>query len=144
MWLVYGAWYDGILRSDILWKKRGMGDMEDVGGMVNGENTVCGMVFVDGMIREKHSIWYGTFAVWYHGTVSWMYYKAKPAWWCGMFQYVRSVRVKYAVRVSSVTTLYIDHCRVFENISLADRQTDRQTNIHPSSNLPKQRLSSTN
>ena len=41
-----------------------------VGGMVYGKNSVCGMVGVDGMVREKHSIWYGAFAVWYHGTVS--------------------------------------------------------------------------
>ena len=83
------------------------------------------MVCVDGMGREKHSIWYGTFAVWYHGTMSWMYYMAKFAWWYGMFQYIRSVRVEYVVRISSVTSLYIGHWKVFENISLADRQTDR-------------------
>ena len=30
-----------------------------------------GMVCVDCMVREKQRIlWYGTFAVWYHGTVS--------------------------------------------------------------------------
>ena len=55
----------------------------------------------------------------------WMYYMAKFAWWYGMFQYIRSVRVEYVVRISSVTSLYIGHWKVFENISLADRQTDR-------------------
>ena len=74
------------------------------------------------------SIWYGTFAVWYLGTMPWMYYMAKFAWCYGMFQYVRSVWVEYVIRTSSsVTTLYIDHWKVFENISNADRQTDRQT-----------------
>ena len=29
--------------------------------------------------EKKHSIWYGTFSVWHHGTVSWMYYMAKFA-----------------------------------------------------------------
>ena len=41
-----------------------------------------------------------------------------------MFQFIRSVRVEYVVRVSSVTSLYIGHWKVFDNISLADRQTD--------------------
>ena len=94
--------------------------------MVYGKNTVSGMVCVDGMGRAKHSIWYGTFAVWYHGTVSWMYYIANFAWWYSMFQHIRSVRVEYVVRISSVTSLYIDHWKVFENINLPDRQTDRQ------------------
>ena len=107
-----------------------------------GENTVYGMVrlrygmvCVDGMVQEKHSIWYGTFAARYHGTVSWMYYMAKCAWWYGTFQYIRSVRVEYVVRVSSVTSLYIGHWKVFENPGLPDRQTDRQADLH----LPKQR-----
>ena len=52
---------------------------------------------------------------------------AKFALWYGMFQYIRSVWFEYVVRISSVTSLYIGHWRVFENISLADRQTDRQT-----------------
>ena len=56
-----------------------------------------------------------------------------------MFQYIRSVRVEYVVRISSITSLYIGHWKVFENISLADRQTDT-TDFH----LPKQKLSSTN
>ena len=108
------------------------GNMGYVGGMVYlvweyGRTTVCGMVCVDGMVREKHSIWYGTFAVWYHGTMSWMYYMAKFAWWYGMFQCIRSVGVEYVVRISSATSLYIGHWKGFKNISLADRQTDRQT-----------------
>ena len=41
-----------------------------------------------------------------------------------MFEYIRSVRVEYVVRISSVTTFYIDHWNVFENVSHADRQTD--------------------
>ena len=53
-----------------------------------------------------------------------------------MLQYMRSVRVEYVLRISSVTSLYIGNWKVFENIGLADRQTD----LH----LPKQRLSSTN
>ena len=52
---------------------------------------------------------------------------AKFAWGYGMFQYIRSVRVAYVVRISSVTSLYIGYWKVFENLSLADRQTDRQT-----------------
>ena len=59
-----------------------------------------------------------------------MYYMAKFAWWYGMFQYVRSVRVECVVRVSSVTTLCFNHWKGFEDISLADRQqTDRQIYI---------------
>ena len=92
-----------------------------------GNTTVCGMVCVDGFGRVKNSIWYGMFAVWYHGTMSWMYYMGKFAWWYGMLQCTRSVRVEYVVRISSVTRLYIGHWKVFENISLADRQTDKQT-----------------
>ena len=42
-----------------------------------------------------------------------------------MFQYIRPVRVEYVIRISSVTSLHIGHWKVFENISLADRQTDR-------------------
>ena len=85
------------------------------------------MVCVDGMVREKQSIWYGTFAVWYDGTMSWMSYKymAKFAWWYGMFQYIRPVRVEYVVRISSVTSIYIGHWKVFEEMSLADRYADR-------------------
>jgi len=117
----------------------------DIGGMVYGDiygkTTVCGMVCVDGMVREKHSIWYGTFVVWYHGAMSWMYYMAKFALWYGMFQYIRSVRVENVVRISIVTSLYIGHWKVFENISLrTDRQTDRQTRLQ----LPQLRLSFTN
>ena len=56
-----------------------------------------------------------------------------------MFQYIRSVRVEYVVRISSVTTLYTDHWKVFENISNADRQTD-ETDFH----LPQMTLSFTN
>ena len=54
---------------------------------------------------------------------------AKFAWWYGMFQYIwsASLRVEYIARISSVTTLYIDHWKVFETLSHADRQTDRQT-----------------
>ena len=93
-----------------------------------GRTTVCGMVCVDGMVREKHSIWYGTFAVWYHGTMSWMYYMAKFAWWYGMFQYIRSVRVKYVVQISYVTRLYIGHVesvRKYKPYGQTDRQTVR-------------------
>ena len=92
-----------------------------VGGIVYGKNTVCGMVCVDGMVREKHSIRYGMFAVWYHGTVLWVYYMAKFAWWYSVFQYIRPVRVEYVVRISSVTTLYIDYWKVFKDIRHADR-----------------------
>ena len=111
-----------------------------VGGMVYeniGKPPYVGIVCVDGMGREKHSIWYGTFAVWYHGTMSWMYYMAKFAWWYGMLQYIRSVRVEYVVRISSVTSFCLGLWKVFENKSLG---TDRQTYLH----LPKQRLNSTN
>ena len=41
---------------------------------------------VGGMVREKHGMWYGTLAVWYDGTVSWIYYMAKHrmcvVWYC--------------------------------------------------------------
>ena len=81
-----------------------------VGGMVYGKNTVCGIICVDGMVREKHSICYGTFAVWYHGTVSWMYYMANlPGGMVCFSTYIRPVRVEHVVRTSSVMTLYIDH-----------------------------------
>ena len=97
-------------------------------GYVGMKTTVCGMVCVDGMAREKHSIWYGTFAVWYHGSMSWMYYMAKFAWWYGMFQYIRSVRVEYIVRIPAVTSLYIGHWKVLKIKALrTDRETDRQT-----------------
>ena len=46
-----------------------------LGWYIYGKITVCGMVCDDGMVRGKHSIWYGTFAVWYHGTVLlWVYF----------------------------------------------------------------------
>ena len=73
-----------------------------------------------------------------------MYNMAKVAWWYGMLQYIRSVRVEYVVRTSSVTSLYIDHWNVCENISHADRQTVRQRDRQTSLHFPKQRLSSTN
>ena len=38
-------------------------------------------------------------------------------------KYIRSVRGEYVVRISSVTTFYIDDWSVFENIRHADRQT---------------------
>lgn len=91
---------------------------------------------------KKHGmfIWYigGTvwwyvymLVVWYDGTVSWMYYMVKLACcWYNMFQYIRSLRVKYVVRISSVTILHIDHCKVFESISQAARHTYRQTDSH--------------
>ena len=44
-------------------------DMGNIGGIVHGKNTARGMVCDDGMVREKHGTWYGTFWVWYHGTV---------------------------------------------------------------------------
>ena len=44
--------------------------------------------------------------------------------------YIMSVRVEYAVRISSAATLYIDHWNVFENSRHADRQTDRHTCNH--------------
>ena len=75
-------------------------------------------------VYDKVRLRYGTM-VRCHGVIM-----AKFAWWYSMFQYIRCVMVEYVERVSSVTTLYIDHCKVFENISLADRQTDRQTNMH--------------
>ena len=62
---------------------------------------VCGiyMVFWRYVVREKQIyytgktqyMWYGKLAVSYDGTVSWIYYMAKFAWWHGMFQYIRSV-----------------------------------------------------
>ena len=77
--------------------------------MVYGKSTVCGMmVCVGAMVREKCSMWHGTLAVWHDGTVSWIYYMAKFAWWYGMFQFIRPNRVEYVVRISCVTTLYID------------------------------------
>ena len=43
--------------------------MGHIGGIVHGKNTARGMVCDDGMVREKHGTWYGTFWVWDHGTV---------------------------------------------------------------------------
>ena len=60
-------------------------------------------------------------------------YMAKYCWWYGRFQYIRPVRVEYVAQVSSVTTLFIDHWNVFQNIRHADRQTGRQTDLQ----LPK-------
>ena len=57
-----------------------------------------------------------------------MYYMAKFTWWYGMFQYLRSVRVEYVVRKSSVTSLYIGHWKVlrkYKPCGQTDRQTDR-------------------
>ena len=66
-------------------------------------------------IWENHTMWYGT--CWHYGTgktqymvrhvcgmVPWydvvhVFYMAKFAWWYGMFQYKRSVRVEYVVRI---------------------------------------------
>ena len=69
-----------------------------VGGVLYGNMGktpyVCGMVCVGGMGREKHSILYGTFAVWYRGSMLRIYYMAKLVWWYGMLQHIRSVRVE--------------------------------------------------
>ena len=94
-----------------------------------GKTTVCGMVCVDGIMVRGNTHIYGMVALWYHGTMSGVYYMAKFAWWYSMFQYIRPVRVEYVARISSVTSLYIGRWQVFENISLADRQTDRQTDM---------------
>ena len=45
-----------------------------------------------------------------------------------MFQYIRKVRVEYVIRISSVTTLYIDYWNVCSKIY--DMRTDRQTDRH--------------
>ena len=55
------------------------------GNMGEPPYLVCGVVCVDGMVREKHSIWFGTFAVWYPGTMSWIFFTAKFTWGYGMF-----------------------------------------------------------
>ena len=70
---------------------------------------------------------YGMFVVWYEGTVSGMYSLTNFAWWYGILQYIRSVGVAYVVRMSSVTTLYIEQWKLFKTLSHADRQTDKQT-----------------
>ena len=46
--------------------------------MVYGKNTVRMWYdgIVGGMVRERHSMWYGMLAVWYDGAVSWIYYMA--------------------------------------------------------------------
>ena len=85
----------------------------------------------------------GTFAVWYHGTMSWMYYIAKFAWWYGMFQYKRSV--KGPIRRTNIICnklMYrpLESVRKYKPCGQTDRQTGRQTDLH----LPIQRLSSTN
>ena len=105
-----------------------------VGGMVYGNMGKPQYVvwYVLTVWHEKNTvpgIWYDTFAVRYHGTMSWMYYMAIFAWWYGILQYIRSVRVEYVVRIS-LTSLYIGHWKVFENNSLTDRQSDRQIFIH--------------
>ena len=104
------CWYGMMVRFDTLY----------------GKIKVCYMVCWWYGIWEKQGMWYGVLVVWYDGTMWWMYYMAKLARWYGMFQYIRGVRVEYVVRISSVTTLYIDHWNVFKHISRPDWQTDRQ------------------
>ena len=59
-----GTWYDGTTRLGILYGTHAV--VWDMGLVVRYMGkTPCGMVCVDGMVRKKHSIWYGTFAVWY-------------------------------------------------------------------------------
>ena len=69
--------------------------------------------YVGGMVR-----WYGTAGI---------FFMTKFAWWYGMSQYIGSLRVEYVARTSSVTTLNIDHWKVFEHIIHADRHAGRQT-----------------
>ena len=62
-----------------------------------------------------------------------MYYMASFAWWYGMFQYIRSVRVEYVVQISSGTTIYIDHQWKVFGKSKPCGQIGRETSLH----LPK-------
>ena len=53
---------------------------------------IYGILAVCGTGKTEYIyMWYGKLAVSYDGTVSWIYYMAKFAWWHGMFQYIRSV-----------------------------------------------------
>ena len=82
-------------------------------GMWENHRMWYGMCWRHGTGKTQYpGIWYGMFAVWYHGTMSWMYCMAKFAWWYGMLQLkITSRRVEYVVRISSVKTslLYISH-----------------------------------
>ena len=66
-------------------------------------------------------MWYDVLVVCYDVTVWWMCYMAKFAWWYGMFQYIRSVRVEYVVRISSVTTFHANYWIIFETVRHSDR-----------------------
>ena len=74
-------------------------------------------------------IWQCTFAVWYHGTMSWMYYTAKFAWWYSMLQY--KVRKKgsnrsYEYHLERAYISAIGKCSKIQALR-TDGQTDRQT-----------------
>ena len=80
-------------------------------------DTVCDIVCWYGLCTIWKITVCGMLVVRYDGTLWWMYYlytryMLNIAWWCGMFQYIRSVRVEYVVRISSVTTSYIGHWNV--------------------------------
>ena len=64
-------------------------------------------------------VWYGM-VVQSGGCIIWL----NNPWRYGMFQSIRAVRVEYAVRISSITTLHISHWNVFEIVRHADRRTD--------------------
>ena len=91
------------------------------------------MVCVDGMVREKHSIWYGTFAVWYHGTVSWMNYMAKiclVVWSVSVYK-VRKGRIRRTnIICNELIYRPLESVRKYKPCRLTDRQTDRQICIY--------------
>ena len=52
------------------------------------------------------------------------------AWWSSMFQDMRSVRVEYVVRTSSVTTEYIDHWNVLLLLVVRVRSVSTRNRWH--------------
>ena len=76
------------------------------------------------------------------GTVSLINFMAKFAWWYGMLQSNKPIRVEYVVRLSSVTTISIGHWKVFESINHGgkDIRSYRQKSLQ----IPQLTLSFTN
>ena len=95
------------------------------------KTTVCGMVCVDGMVREKHIIYMVLYVcgMVYHGTMSWMYYFGLI---CLVVWYVSVYKVhKGRIRRTNIICNELIHrplksVRKYKPCGQTDRQTDRQ------------------
>ena len=108
-------------------------------------NSVWDMGYVDGMVygnmgKPQYVVWYvltvwygktdsilyGTFAVWYYGTMSWMHYMAKFAWYVDKAREGR-IRRTNIICNELIMSRPLESVRKHKPCGHTYRQTDRQT-----------------